>query len=296
MKTAAFTLAFAATALASAPSTAGTSWKKTLFLDDFTGGSGAAPDSSKWIVQTGTSYPGGAPQWGTGEVETYTASGNNVRQAGNGELWIIPQKSSSGAWTSGRIETRQNNFVAPAGGKLRVEARIKMPDVTSANGIGYWPAFWALGGAFRGNYTNWPFVGELDIMENISGQDTVTEVMHCDKNPGGACNEPSGIGNQASCSGSRCPGNYHIYEMVIDRTTSPESIKFWLDRNLKYTIKSSQFTSTIWNQSVNRGFYLVLNVAMGGAYPNAVYGQTTPIASTVSGKQMAVDYVAVWST
>lgn len=181
MKTSAFTLAFAATALAAAPNP-GASWKRTLFLDDFNGGSGAAPDSSKWIMQTGTQYPGGAPQWGTWEVETYTRSGSNVRQAGNGNLQITPIRGNNGAWTSARIETQQTNFKAPAGGKLRVEARISMPNVSGQQALGYWPAFWALGGAFRGNYTNWPYVGELDIMENVNGQDTVTNVMHCVSN------------------------------------------------------------------------------------------------------------------
>lgn len=122
-------------------------------------------------------------QWGTGEVETYTSSSSNVRlytdTSKNGHLWIVPQRSSSGAWTSGRVESRRSDFTAPAGGKLRVEASIKMPDVTGSNGLGYWPAFWLVGGAFRGNYTNWPEVGEIDIMENINGQDTITEVLHC---------------------------------------------------------------------------------------------------------------------
>lgn len=122
-------------------------------------------------------------QWGTGEVETYTSSSNNVRlytdTSNNGHLWLVPQRSSSGAWTSGRVESRRSDFAAPAGGKLRVEASIKMPDVTGSNGLGYWPAFWLVGGAFRGNYTNWPEIGEIDIMENINGQDTITEVLHC---------------------------------------------------------------------------------------------------------------------
>lgn len=148
-------------------------------LDDFTGGAGSAPSSSNWIVQTGTSYPGGAPAWGTWEVETYTSSPANIQQAGNGNLMITPIKSSSGAWTSGRLESKRNDFKAPAGGKLRIEARIQMPNVDGSNGLGYWPAFWTIGGAFRGNYTNWPMVGELDIMENVNGIDTTSSVMHC---------------------------------------------------------------------------------------------------------------------
>lgn len=295
--TAAVSLAlYASSALASAPSTSGTEWRRTLFLDDFTGRSGQAPDSSKWTAQTGIKYPGGPEQWGTGEIQTYTNSGNNIRQAGNGNLNIIPVKNNAGAWTSARLETNSASFAAPAGGKLRVEARIAMPDVTGANGLGYWPAFWMIGGNFRQNRTNWPAVGEIDIMENVNGADTITNVLHCDINPGGRCNEPSGLGQTSSCTGSRCPGNFHIYEVVIDRTTRPEQIKFWVDRSLRKTITQNDLGTTLWANTIQKGFYVVLNVAMGGAYPNAVAGISTPTRSTVSGKPMQVDYVAVWST
>ncbi len=43
------------------------------------------------------------------------------------------------------------------------------------------------------------------------------------------------------------------------------------------------------------GYFLLLNVAMGGSFPNAVAGYTTPTASTVSGRPMVVDYVAVYA-
>jgi hypothetical protein len=43
------------------------------------------------------------------------------------------------------------------------------------------------------------------------------------------------------------------------------------------------------------GYFILLNVAMGGAFPNGVAGSGTPTASTVSGRPMLVDYVAVWT-
>ena len=52
--------------------------------DDFTGAAGSLPDSSRWILTTGTSYPGGAPQFGTWEIETYTDSPENVQTDGQG--------------------------------------------------------------------------------------------------------------------------------------------------------------------------------------------------------------------
>ena len=79
-----------------------------------------------------------------------TNSTNNVSLDGNGNLRITPLRDAAGNWTSGRIETNRTDFQPPAGGKLRVEARIQMPNVTGAAAQGYWPAFWMLGRALPG--------------------------------------------------------------------------------------------------------------------------------------------------
>src|SRR2546425_5487764 len=50
-----------------------------VFKDDFKGASGSLPSSSKWLFDLGTGYPGGAANWGTGEVETMTNDPANVR-------------------------------------------------------------------------------------------------------------------------------------------------------------------------------------------------------------------------
>jgi hypothetical protein len=54
-------------------------------------------------------------------------------------------------------------------------------------------------------------------------------------------------------------------------------------------------TST-WEAAVDHGFFLILDVAIGGAYPNGVCGCTTPASSTSSGAAMSVSYVAVYTT
>lgn len=119
--------------------------------DDFIGSANSLPSTSNWIIDTGTSYPGGPANWGTGEIQTYTSSTDNLKLNGNGALQITAIQSSSGAWTSARIETQLSNFVARAGGKMRIQASLNLPNVGS-NGIGYWPAFWTLGSSYRGNY------------------------------------------------------------------------------------------------------------------------------------------------
>src|ERR671916_647644 len=97
-----------------------------VWSDDFTGANNTLPSSANWIIDTGTSYPGGPPQWGTGEIQTYTNSTSNLRQDGNGNLVITPIRNGSGQWTSARIETQRANFKPPAGGELRIEGRIQM--------------------------------------------------------------------------------------------------------------------------------------------------------------------------
>src|SRR6266487_3447248 len=76
-----------------------------VWSDDFTGHAGSRVSSRNWLYDVGTSYPGGAPNWGTGEVETMTSSTANVYRDGAGHLVIKPIRESSGQWTSGRIET-----------------------------------------------------------------------------------------------------------------------------------------------------------------------------------------------
>ncbi|MFD5723141.1 glycoside hydrolase family 16 protein [Streptomyces sp. NPDC127036] len=274
---------------ASAP-TPPSGWSQ-VFLDDFNGTAGTGVNTANWQYDTGTSYPGGAANWGTGEVETMTSSTNNVALDGSGNLLITPRRDASGNWTSGRIETKRTDFQPPAGGKLRVESRIQMPNVTGAAAKGYWPAFWALGAPYRGNYQNWPSVGELDIMENVQGLNTEWATMHCGTNPGGPCNETSGIGGNTPCAGSTCQAGFHTYAMEWDRSTSPEEIRFYLDGVNFHTVKANQVDATTWTNATNHGYFVILNVAMGGGFPDAFGGG--PDSGTVPGHPMVVDYVQV---
>ncbi|MFF4781295.1 glycoside hydrolase family 16 protein [Streptomyces griseorubiginosus] len=286
-------LATAATlpADASAP-TPPTGWSQ-VFVDDFNGTAGTGVNTSNWQYATGTSYPGGPANWGTGEVETMTNSTSNVALDGNGNLRITPVRNAAGNWTSGRIETNRTDFQPPAGGKLRVEARIQMPNVTGTAAEGYWPAFWMLGAPYRGNYQNWPGVGELDIMENVQGMNRVWATMHCGTNPGGPCNETTGIGNNVPCPGSTCQSTFHTYTLEWDRSVSPETIRFLVDGTQFHSVNASQVDATTWANATNHGFFIILNVAMGGAFPDAFGGGLD--SGTQSGVPMVVDYVQVLS-
>ncbi|GAA2716222.1 carbohydrate-binding protein [Micromonospora olivasterospora] len=267
-----------------------------VWSDDFTGAANTLPASANWIIDTGTSYPGGPPNWGTGEIQTYTNSTANVAHDGAGNLRITPLQNASGGWTSGRIETVRSNFKPSSGGVLAIEGRIQMPNVTGAEALGYWPAFWALGSPYRGNYQNWPGIGEFDVMENVNGINSVWGVLHCGVAPGGPCNEFNGIGASRACPGATCQSAFHTYRFEWDTSVSPQQLRWYVDGQLFHTVTQSQVGEPYWTQMTGHGgYFLLLNVAMGGGFPNGVAGFTTPTASTVPGRSMLVDYVAVYS-
>lgn len=43
---------------------------KVTWSDDFAGSANSLPNTADWKAVTGTSYPGGAANWGTNEIET----------------------------------------------------------------------------------------------------------------------------------------------------------------------------------------------------------------------------------
>jgi beta-glucanase (GH16 family) len=257
--------------------------------DEFNGGAGSGVDAGTWKYDTG---PGSS--FGTGEIETMTNSTANVFHDGAGNLVLkaLHTGTNPGAgWTSGRIETQAATFGAPPGGVVMMESRIQQPNVSTANGAGYWPAFWMLGSPLRTG-TPWPTSGEVDILEDINGRSSVFGTLHCGTNPGGACNESTGIGSgERACAG--CQTGFHTYAVQIDRSVSPEQIRWYLDGANYFTLSSTAVDPTTWANAVDHPFFIIYDLAMGGGFPAAFGGG--PNAATVSGGQMNIDYVAVYN-
>ena len=263
-----------------------------LWQDTFTGAAGTAPSGANWIEDTGHNSAGGPANWGTGEVEAASNSTANVSVDGNGHLNITALRDGSGNWTSGRIESQRSDFAAPAGGMMKITASIKQPNV--ANLTGYWPAFWTLGSGSRTGGT-WPSIGETDILENVNGHETSSSGLHCGTAPNGPCNESSGRGSGLrTCAG--CLTGYHNYSEVIDRTLSDEQIRFYVDDSLTWQVSESQVGVTTWQNAIDHGFFVILDLAMGGAWPNADCGCTSPNAATTSGGTMSVGPLQVYTT
>jgi len=231
--------------------------------EDFSGASGQGVDTSKWNFDTG----GGG--FGNSELEYYNSGTSNVYQDGQGHLVVEARRESGGhscwygtcQWTSGRIQTA-GKFTQLYG---HVEARIQVP-----KGAGLWPAFWMLGGG------TWPNGGEIDIMENV-GRDpnTVYGTIHGPGYSGG--NAVGGTRNIGQPLGNA----YHAF--AID--WSPNLIIWTIDGSEYFRAGPGNVRGNQW--VYNHGFFIILNLAMGGSFPGS------PDGGTPSVSRMLVDYIHV---
>ena len=251
----------------------------TVFGDDFAGVAGSAPSSANWFYDIGTDS-------GNSEVNRNTSSTSNVYLDGEGHL-VLKASNSGGSWTAARIESTRDDFQAPPGGELEMIASIEQPD--PAHGLGYWPAFWALGSPVR---AGGPLAisGEIDMMEDVNGLNEAAQFLHT---AAGTSSSHPLIACPAA--GSGCQTGYHTYSAVINRTnTRAEYLQFLMDGRVESTITEAQVGTTTWRKAIDHGFFIILDLAMGGHYPNGVCGCLTPISATTSGASMSVSYVAVY--
>src|SRR5215831_4363520 len=250
----------------------------TVFGDDFAGPANSPPSAANWFYDIGTNF-------GTGEKEQTTNSTNNVYLDGNGHL-VLKAINNGGTWTSARIESARDDFQAPAGGKLEMTAEIEQPN--PANGLGYWPAFWALGSPMRAG-GGWPQSGEIDMMEDVNGLNEASQTLH----------DSAGSSGHAliACpnTASSCQTGYHTYSIIVDRTnTSAETMQFMMDGTVESTITEASVGTAAWQAAIDHGFFIIFDLAMGGNYPDPLCNCTAPTSATTSGGSMSVGYVAVY--
>jgi len=274
----------AASAVPAAPAGFTTTWS-----DDFNGAANTGLDTGVWRYDAGA-----GSAFGTGEIETTTTSTANVYQDGAGHLVLKALHSGTdpnSGWTSGRVETQADGFGAQAGGVVTIQASLKQPDVNTSNGLGYWPAYWMVGSPLRIGVP-WPGSGEIDVMENINGHDSTFSTVHCGTLPVGPCNEFTGIGSgERACSG--CKTGFHTYAVQIDRSVSPEQVRFYFDGANIFTVNSSQVDATTWANAFHHTFTPIFDLAIGGQFPAAFGGG--PTAATASGGHLDIDYLAVYN-
>lgn len=283
-----YALAAVAAVSCAAQATAGTATWTRVFTSDFAGSAGGAINASDWKYDTGKGV------FGNGEVENMTDSPANVYVDGHGDLDITAFYRGT-SWQSGRVQTTSSDFGAPPGGELEVSASIELPD--PADGLGYWPAFWMLGPG------TWPQHGEIDIIEDVNGLSQHSGAFHCgnltDRNPDGTtgpCHEHNGLGSGLlPCPG--CLTGFHTYSVIIDRRNpGSEQIRWYLDGRQFFSVSESQVGAAVWASAVDHGFSIILDVAIGGQYPDQQCKCSTPTSHTSSYATMRVRSVTVDKT
>lgn len=225
--------------------------------DHFDGAAGTLPVSSKWnVINTAAVY--------NNEYQKYTNSKNNIQVTGAGRLQLIPKKDSTAprGWTSGRIESKYT-FTPLAGHITRVESQLRLAGGAVANKQGIWPAFWMMGQSYRQG-TLWPASGEVDVMENINGDGIGHGVVHCDKAPGGVCNEPIGLAGTTSIPDV----SWHTWRVDFDRRSSSylsQSITWYRDGVQFNKVTGATIgNAAVWATLAQKPLYIIMNVAVGG--------------------------------
>ncbi len=281
-------------------------------------------DLDNWNIETGN----GSWGWGNGELEYYNTDNVEVAEipgdTGNMGLhitarqetgsWIVDQWGNPLNYTSGKVTTKAK--VAIQYGML--ETRVSIPDIN----LGGWPAVWLLGTA---NYT-WPYNGELDMMEMGSAQ--AFRDLHDEHNGGNGLNNsnvnqvvganaifysddavtPENPSGAASISwdpdDETCRPYYNYTNPLVERFMTyrmywdPDSIRFTvIDEGEEYDLYTDPFPIDSVSHEFTQPFYLIANLAIGGAYTDAYNlgdpGSGAPVSMPFPA-DMYVDYIKVF--
>jgi beta-glucanase (GH16 family) len=240
--------------------------------DEFDGAAGAAVDPSKWVADTG------GHGWGNKEREYYTAGTENAALDGAGHLVITartePSTTARRCWygtcqfASARLKTQGR--LEPTYG--RIEGRMRIP-----RGQGIWPAFWMLGNDI--GTVGWPQSGEIDVMENIGKEPAMVHgTMHGPGYSGG-----NGISGSTTLPSGAFADDFHVY--AVEWT--PGLVRWLVDDKEYHRVTPANLPSgAMW--VFDHPFFLLINVAVGGAWPG------DPDATSTYPQQMVVDYVRVY--
>jgi beta-glucanase (GH16 family) len=208
------------------------------------------------------------------ERQCYTKDDKNQFIEG-GELVIrgIPEGACGGTFTSASLTTEGHQSFQYG----RLEARIRVPSAK-----GSWPAFWLLP-ADKAKYAGlppynswWPAGGEIDVMEVVSQKPTtVYGTAHYLQS--GA----HGSSGASSLLSAPVSATYHVF--AIEWTTTKID---WFVDDAKYHSFDTTPSFDGLHPFQDR-FYLILNYAIGGDWPEVPDAAQYP-------DQMRVDWVRYW--
>ena len=224
------------------------------------------PDSTKWSYDT----EGNDAGWGNNEAQFYTEKRLENAKVENGILYVIAQKESyqDKNYTSARLITKADWKYG------RFVTRAKLPA-----GRGTWAAFWMMPGGWTFNDGNWPDIGEFDIMEHVG------------HNPG-VIHASAHSHDYQWQKGTQQTDTVHIADATekfhnYTWEWSPKEVKAYVDDQLYFEYKNEGLGETKW--PYDKPFYLLLNVAVGGAW-----GSAAGIDDKAFPQTMEVEYVRVY--
>lgn len=232
---------------------------ETVFFDDF---EGSELNRDNWrVITTGENM-----QPVNGESQAYVDSPDTIRVE-NGNLSLRANHCAGGCvtndagtfdFTSGRVDTN-TRFDFTYG---RVTANITLP-----TGEGYWPAFWLLGSNVDDPTVSWPGSGEIDIMENIGYGGWSSSSLH---GPGYSADGNVGESHEYPAGGGAA--DWHEYSVEW----TPVATRFYVDGALVQETTRQKLESTRGQWVFDHDHYVILNLALGGAYPAGYNGVTEP--------------------
>ena len=239
-----------------------------LWSDEF---DGDVMDETKW------NYEPHEPGWTNNELQEYTTSTDNVFVR-DGKLVLKAIKTTKDGqdyYTSGKV-TGQNktDFMY---GKVVVSA--KVPE-----GQGLWPAIWMMP-QDESYYGQWPKCGEIDIMENL-GNDT--SISYSTIHYGEPHAEQQGTITMTGADSFSA--RFHEYSVEWE----PGEMRFYTDDVLVLTV-NDWFTAEEGQDDkpypapFNQPFFVQMNLAVGGNWPGDP-DETTNFDNA----EFEIDYVRVY--
>ena len=259
-----FSVALLAQTKVPAESLTDTTVWKLVWSDEFN-----APqlDTNTWRLSDG----GGG--WGNGELQKYTNLPENIRLE-QGNLVIEARKTDSG-YTSARMNTRFGERFTYG----RVESRMKIPQTQAI-----WPALWMMGDT---NEKAWPGCGEIDIMEAIGKEPRVVHGTVHGPGYSGAKGIGKGYTTPALGDSKESIHDFGSEWHIVSLEWEPEAIRWYMDGVLFNTLSPNDIPAgKKW--VFDHDFYLIVNLAVGGAWPDY------PDASSVFPQQFVLDYLRVY--
>ncbi len=170
-----------------------------------------------------------------------------------------------------------NTLDKVAFGYGKIEIRAKLPQ-----GQGVWPALWMMG--INCAQRNWPDCGEIDIMEFVWGTPkTIYGTCHWKRNqplPNGSIH--TSTGGTITCNTLK--DQWHLYTII----RTPEKIDFFFDNQKYYTFDCSKANRPDGSNPFREPMYLLINLAIGGAWGGALDPKTLPAT-------YQVDYVRYYT-